>query len=489
MRIAIAGRTSLAVSASLVGLMACTGARGSAGAGGSDADDATPADAQTPSREATSPVDGTVPDGDDSSASTDATIVPLVDADRDDGSDASDQADASAPGHVTDAGDAMADAADAGDAAPPATRCIPGARQCRDNQVVTCGSTGSWGAGVACAPSTPLCADGACGPVTTSCPSTGSGLTDCGPGESCCASLEVPGGTYYRTYTNSGGTLTGEADPASVSGFRLDKYEVTVGRFLQFVDAVVSSGTLPASGSGKHTHLNGGLGLVDVGGAGDGGATYEKGWDAAWNPQLIEGAPTSNIRDYGNWTDTLRACPRSTWQETGGNRPINCVNWWDAYAFCIWDGGFLPSEAEWEYAAAGGSQERAYPWGTAAPGTQNLYAIYACYYPAGMTSLCAPQSTDWSVATIAPVGTATLGAGLWGHLDLAGNLVEWVLDTNGGYTPCADCADLPPDPSTQRAVKGGGYRSNASAILPPYRYGGSPTNREDEQGFRCARTP
>jgi formylglycine-generating enzyme required for sulfatase activity len=29
------------------------------------------------------------------------------------------------------------------------------------------------------------------------------------------------------------------------------------------------------------------------------------------------------------------------------NLPINCVNWWESYAFCIWDGGFLPSEAEW----------------------------------------------------------------------------------------------------------------------------------------------
>ena len=85
----------------------------------------------------------------------------------------------------------------------------------------------------------------------------------------------MPGGTYNRTYdpldtygnvtlTSDGGP-TGEADPASVSGFRLDKYEVTVGRFRQFVDAVLSSdggaGWTPPAGSGKHTHLNGGKGL------------------------------------------------------------------------------------------------------------------------------------------------------------------------------------------------------------------------------------
>jgi formylglycine-generating enzyme required for sulfatase activity len=58
--------------------------------------------------------------------------------------------------------------------------------------------------------------------------------------ESCCTSLEVtPNGPYYRTYANSGSGPSGEADPATVSAFRLDKYLVTVGRFRQFVNAVL----------------------------------------------------------------------------------------------------------------------------------------------------------------------------------------------------------------------------------------------------------
>ena len=69
-----------------------------------------------------------------------------------------------------------------------------------------------------------------------SCQAAGPGVTDCGASnESCCTSPEVPGGTYYRTYANSDGGPTGEADPATVSGFRLDEYQVTVGRFRQFV--------------------------------------------------------------------------------------------------------------------------------------------------------------------------------------------------------------------------------------------------------------
>jgi formylglycine-generating enzyme required for sulfatase activity len=75
-------------------------------------------------------------------------------------------------------------------------------------------------------------------------------MTDCGSAhENCCISLDVTGGTYNRTYRNSGSGPTGQADPATVANFRMDKYLVTVGRYRQFA-AAWTGGWMPAAGSG-----------------------------------------------------------------------------------------------------------------------------------------------------------------------------------------------------------------------------------------------
>ena len=303
-------------------------------------------------------------------------------------------------------------------------------------------------------------------------------MTDCGAsGEDCCTSLAVACGTYYRTYTNSGNGPTGESDPASVSGFRLDKYEVTVGRFRQFVTAWDGgSGWLPTEGSGKHSHLNGGEGLANSGRPGI--VSYEPGWLAADDSNV---APTN-----ANLVGACDASYDATWTVSAGdqeNLPINCVNWYEAYAFCIWDGGFLPSEAEWECAAAGGSQQREYPWGSTDPGTSNQYAIYECYYPSG-------RGPCKGVASFAPVGTATLGAGAWGQLDLGGSVKEWNLDWFAPYAdPCTDCAELTAPPTTARVNRGGDFANVASYMFPPRRYADYPVSRPSNFGFRCARTP
>ena len=286
-----------------------------------------------------------------------------------------------------------------------------------------------------------------------------------------------------RDYINSGSGPTGEAYPATVSDYALDKYDVTVGRFRQFVSAW-NGGWTPPQGSGKHTHLNGGQGLANVATAG----AYETGWDPADNASV---APTdANLSD--GVCDPGMNPGMAAWTSTPGSNerlPINCVNWYEAYAFCIWDGGFLPSSAEWELAAAGGAGQREYPWGATDPGFDDQYAIYDCAYPDGGV----PDGgfTCSSTSNIAPVGSAPLGAGLWQQLDLAGNVHEPNLDWGDSpttyVTPCVDCADL--TPAGFHVATGGSWVVNVGALVTTYRAFYAPASRDMKGGIRCARAP
>ena len=315
------------------------------------------------------------------------------------------------------------------------------------------------------------------GPQPPSCQVPGAGRTDCGGGsESCCTSAQVLGGAFARTYTISdGGVVMGSAsDLATIDTFGLDKYDVTVGRFRPFVAAVTgSSKWLPVAGAGKHGHLNGGQGLLDV--SNDAGTSYETGWIAA------DGASIQPTAAH------LTSCPISTWTPSPGTQeslPVNCVNWYEAYAFCIWDGGgFLPSEAEWEYAAAGGNQLREYPWGSTDPGSTSQYEIYGCWYNGTGGMSCS------GTQNIGPVGTPALGAARWGQLDMAGNVNQWTMDWYATYvTPCTDCAYLMPGASGGRMVRGGNFILNSEPV--PWRSQTNlPGTRDESVGFRCARSP
>jgi sulfatase modifying factor 1 len=311
-----------------------------------------------------------------------------------------------------------------------------------------------------------------------SCAAGGPGMTDCGVAhENCCTSLEVPGGRFFSIYGPKDGGDGGLADeminPRGVSSFRLDKYDVTVGRYRQFIQAW-KAGYRPGIGSGKHTHLHGGGGLAAQNDRG-----YEQGWRATDEGKV---EPT---------TEHLMCNVAATWTPAPGRQetlPINCVNWYEAYAFCIWDGGFLPSTAEWNYAAAGGSEQRPYPWGTAKPGTASQYAFYDCHYPLGPAANChVVKAVDFTAANVAPVGLLPLGAGRWGQLDLEGNMGQWTLD-GLTYEPCDDCGFWSQE---RRGCQGADFSSFPASVLRVGGYGGGldAAQREDTAGVRCARTP
>lgn len=330
----------------------------------------------------------------------------------------------------------------------PASTCSVGEKRCSGSTPQSCDGSGQWENDAACPASAPVCSAGTC---TSPLSCVGLAPT-CGPDgdESCCASAVVPGGTYNRS--------NDPAYPATVSDFGLDRFEITVGRFREFVAAY--PGSKPAPGAGKLPRIDG------------------SGWDAAWDVHLPE--------DQATLTGAVKCNPASqTWTDAPGaneNRPMNCITWYDAFAFCAWDGGRLPTEAEWNYAAAGGSEQLQHPWGSTS--INSTYAVYDC---TGDGS----ASQDCSFTDILNVGsTSPKGDGKWGQADLLGSMMEWNLDVFARFypRPCSDCADVSQG-GELRGIRGGNWGDGASYLLSSGRTGMFPTDRGNIVGIRCARTP
>jgi|SRR5215510_2299210 len=284
--------------------------------------------------------------------------------------------------------------------------------------------------------------------------------------DSCCTSIEMPGGTYDRSYDLAGDTNSGNTrSPATVSRFRLDKYEVSVGRFRAFVRAGMGTrSTPPATMAGAHPGI------------------AASGWDASWNTALVANtvALTEAVKCdamFQTWTDAPAA---------NENRPMNCFTWYEAAAFCAWDGGYLPTEAEWNYAATGSDQQRAYPWSD--PAASLLLDASHASYADGAN--CVGDGVSGCVVTdLVAVGTKPAGDGRWGHSDLAGNVAEWALDWAAAYiNPCTDCAEVAV-PSSTRMIRGGNYGQAATSLRTGHRSGIPPVNRDPGVGVRCARAP
>jgi serine/threonine-protein kinase len=135
------------------------------------------------------------------------------------------------------------------------------------------------------------------------------------------------------------------------------------------------------------------------------------------------------------------------------NQPVTRVNWYEAAAYGAWKGARLPTEAEWEMAAAGKS-EREYPWGNEKPDATRANFLMG---PGHAT----------------PVGLYPAGATPEGLQDMAGNVWEWCEDwyEKGKY----------------RVLRGGASGFNEVHLRSSYRFRNVPEVRNLFIGFRLAR--
>lgn len=312
--------------------------------------------------------------------------------------------------------------------------------------------------------------------VSKSCTGGSGANAACGGGHDCCEMRAVPGGTYNR--------FNDPDFPATVSPFILDTFEVTAGRFRAWVEATDGNlrSTAPAPGAGANPHVP------------------NSGWRSEWTSQL----PTSrsevdkllgpeecqvgtDLTQYGAltwWTTEVDSAVKSSkanrdnptilaenTKEALDGKALNCVPWYVLFAFCVWDGGRMPTDAEWGFATAGGSEQRPFPWGSvdkndlAEIGNNNQLS-FVPVYAAGQNYVVAslwdksvggnvyPDNYVYTYGTkfgtptdnathMAPVGKKPAGNGKWGHSDLSGGVYEWMLD-EGPIRPgkCNDCANV-----------------------------------------------
>ena len=273
----------------------------------------------------------------------------------------------------------------------------------------------------------------------------------------------LPGGTFLMGTEDAEGFRSDGEGPVRevrLAPFRIDVHAVTNERFAAFVDA-----------TGHTTEAE------------------RFGWSYVFAGFL----PAALRRAAARPEQTPWWCgvPGAFWKAPEGpgsgiagraDHPVVHVSWNDAIAYCRWAGTRLPAEAEWEYAARGGLEQRRYPWGDElTPGGEHRCNIWQGRFPSRNTAEDGYRATA-PVDAFEPNG--------FGLYNVAGNVWEWAADwwhTNHTATPRSN--PVGPAGGTAKVIRGGSYMCHHS-YCNRYRVAARSSNTPDSTagniGFRCA---
>ncbi len=188
--------------------------------------------------------------------------------------------------------------------------------------------------------------------------------------------------------------------------------------------------------------------------------------DKACSPRCIEENRCSAVPVDTEWGDEIedkKASRRCNGGIPGRElHPVNCVSYDEATAYCAAYGKRLPLQEEWEWAVRGGSKAMRYPWGQL-----DAHAEELCWSKLHKGRLFKRASTCLG-------GSHPLDTTPDGVQDMAGNVSEWVIGTNGG--------------KTYPALRGASFWAVDDGYVKAAMWGfESPAKRSEIFGVRCVR--